>query len=175
MFNRKAADEANYPGSSDRVTPFVARDSEPGGHRKANGVSARAIIDAGLCIKGDLETDGEVQVDGQIKGQVTCAHIIVGQEGGIFGDIKADEVVVRGKVKGTVRAKRVILQQGAHIEGDILHENLAIEDGARFQGASKQENFEPVVLAAKLKVMTDETKPKPADVADPNWRKGQSD
>ena len=175
MFNRKAGNEADYPGSSDRVTPFVARDSEPGGRRKANGASARAIIDAGLCIKGDLETDGEVQVDGQIKGQVTCAHIIVGQEGGIFGDIKADEVVVRGRVKGTVRAKRVVLQQGAHIEGDIFHENLAIEDGARFQGASNQENFEPVVPAAKLKVMTEETKPKPADVADPNWRKGQSD
>jgi cytoskeletal protein CcmA (bactofilin family) len=158
MFNRKAGDEANHPGSSDRVTYFAARDSEPGGHRKANGAPARAIIDAGLCIKGDLETDGEVQVDGQIKGQVTCAHIIVGQEGGIFGDIKADEVVVRGKVKGTVRAKRVVLQQGAHIEGDIFHENLAIEDGARFQGASNQENFEAVVPAAKLKVMTEETK-----------------
>jgi cytoskeletal protein CcmA (bactofilin family) len=160
MFSRKAAEEGNYmPGATERVTPFAARDNEAAGHRRAN-TAARAIIDAGLCIKGDLDTDGEVQVDGQIKGQVTCAHIIVGQEGGIFGDIKADEVVVRGKVKGTVRAKRVVLQQSAHIEGDIFHEKLSIEDGARFQGASKQENFEPVVPAAKLQQMTVETKAK---------------
>jgi cytoskeletal protein CcmA (bactofilin family) len=158
MFSRKTGDEAGYtPGSSDRVTHFAARDNEAAGQRRANG-PARAIIDAGLCIRGDLDTDGEVQVDGQVKGQVTCAHIIVGQEGGIFGDIKADEVVVRGKVKGTVRAKRVILQQTAHIEGDIFHEKLSIEDGARFQGASNQENFEAVVPAAKLELMTEETK-----------------
>jgi cytoskeletal protein CcmA (bactofilin family) len=159
MFNRKAAEEANYPTvSAERVSPFPARDHEPAGLRRANGAPARAIIDAGLCIKGDLDTDGEVQVDGQVKGQVTCAHIIVGQEGGIFGDIKADEVVVRGKVKGTVRAKRVVLQQSAHIEGDIFHEKLTIEEGARFQGASKQENFEHVTPAGKLQLMTEETK-----------------
>lgn len=154
MFHRKAAEEATHmPGASERVTTFPARDNEAGQRRATT--SARAIIDAGLCIRGDLDTDGEVQVDGQIKGQVTCAHIIVGQEGGIFGDIKADEVVVRGKVKGTVRAKRVVLQESAHIEGDIYHEKLSIEDGARFQGASNQESFEPVVLAAKLQSMTD--------------------
>ena len=89
---------------------------------------------------------------------MTCSHIIVGQEGGIFGDIKADEVVVRGKVKGTVKAKRVVLQQTAHIEGDIFHEKLSIEDGARFQGASNQENFEAVVPAAKLQMMAKEIK-----------------
>jgi cytoskeletal protein CcmA (bactofilin family) len=153
MFSRKAADESGYsPGSS--VSTFA----EPAGHRRAGEAPARAIIDAGLCIKGDLETDGEVQVDGQIKGQVTCAHIIVGHQGGIFGDIKADEVVVRGKVKGTVRAKRVVLQQSAHIEGDIFHEKLAIEEGARFQGASHQEAFEPVTEAAKLQHMVEEAK-----------------
>lgn len=158
MFNRKTGDEASYtPGSSERVTTFPARDTEAPGQRRANG-TARAIIDAGLCIRGDLDTDGEVQVDGQVKGQVTCAHIIVGHEGGIFGDIKADEVVVRGKVKGTVRAKRVVLQQTAHIEGDIFHEKLSIEDGARFQGASNQENFEPVIPAAKLGQMAQDTK-----------------
>jgi cytoskeletal protein CcmA (bactofilin family) len=156
MFNRKAGDDAGFtPGSSERVTTFPVRDSEAG--RRANG-AARAIIDAGLCIRGDLDTDGEVQVDGQVRGQVTCSHIIVGEEGGIFGDIKADEVVVRGKVKGTVRAKRVVLQQTAHIEGDIFHEKLSIEDGARFQGASNQENFEAVVPAAKLQMMAKETK-----------------
>jgi cytoskeletal protein CcmA (bactofilin family) len=158
MFNRKAAEEANYmPGASERVTTFPARDGEAGSHRRANG-AARAIIDAGLCIRGDLNTDGEVQVDGQIKGQVTCAHLIVGQDGGIFGDIKADEVVVRGKVKGTVRAKRVVLQQSAHIEGDIFHEKISIEDGARFQGASNQESFEAVMPAAKLEQMTEDAK-----------------
>ncbi len=154
MFNRKT-DEVGYtPGSSERVTHI----GDAAGQRKANGTTARAIIDAGLCIRGDLDTDGEVQVDGQVKGQVTCAHIIVGHEGGIFGDIKAEEVVVRGKVKGTVRAKRVILQQTAHIEGDIFHEKIAIEEGARFQGASNQQDFEPVQPAAKLHSMTEDAK-----------------
>jgi cytoskeletal protein CcmA (bactofilin family) len=52
----------------------------------------------------------------------------------------------------------VVLQQSAHIEGDIFHEKLAIEEGARFQGASNQEAFEPVVQAARLQQMAGEAK-----------------
>jgi cytoskeletal protein CcmA (bactofilin family) len=158
MFNKRADDTHPTSVSPERISAVVAREPMAGTQRKANGGPARAIIDASLCIRGDLETDGEVQVDGQIKGQVTCAHLVVGNEGAIFGDVKADEVVVRGKIKGTIRAKRVVLQESAHIEGDIHHEKLSIEEGARFQGASNQENVEPVMPAAKLQLMTAETK-----------------
>jgi cytoskeletal protein CcmA (bactofilin family) len=147
MFNRKG-EELGGASMLSSIMPAVGT-----GSTKSNAGSPRAIIDSGLCINGDLNTEGEVQVDGQIEGQVTCAHLIVGDEGAIFGDINASEVVVRGKVKGTVRAKRVILQASGQVEGDIHHDTLTMEEGARFKGASNQENVEPVVAPAKLQLV----------------------
>ena len=147
MFNKKG-EELGGASMSPSIMPAVGININ-----KSNAGTPRAIIDSGLCIRGDLETEGEVQVDGQVKGQVTCAHLIVGSDGAIFGDINASEVVVRGKVKGTVRAKRVILQASGQVEGDIHHDTLTMEEGARFKGASNQENVEPVVAPAKLQLI----------------------
>ena len=36
--------------------------------RKANGAPTRSVIDAWLMITGNLQSEGEVQVDGQING-----------------------------------------------------------------------------------------------------------
>ena len=149
IFNKKS-EEAYGP----IITPKRAAASEGGSadplQRKPSGLPARAIIDAGLNIKGDLQTDGEVQVDGQINGDISCAHLTVGKDGAILGDIKANEVVVRGTVRGVIRATRVILQESAHVEGDIFHDRIAIEEGARFVGASNNEKDEVAAHVRKL-------------------------
>jgi cytoskeletal protein CcmA (bactofilin family) len=149
IFNKKS-EEAYGP----IITPKRGAAGEGGSadplQRKPSSLPARAIIDAGLNIKGDLQTDGEVQVDGQISGDISCAHLTVGKDGAILGDIKANEVVVRGKVRGVIRATRVILQESAHVEGDIFHDRIAIEEGARFIGASNNEKDEAAMHVRKL-------------------------
>jgi cytoskeletal protein CcmA (bactofilin family) len=104
--------------------------------RGPDSVPPRAVIDASVNILGCLQTDGEVQVDGQINGDVRCGHLTVGRTGAIIGDISANEVVIRGKVKGAIRACRVIFQEAAHVESDIWHDKLAIEEGAYFKGCN---------------------------------------
>jgi cytoskeletal protein CcmA (bactofilin family) len=108
-----------------------------------------ALIDAGLNIHGDLQTDGEVEVDRKIIGEIGCTHLTIGRDATITGNIKADEVLVRGKVRGTIRATRVILQDSANVEGDIYHDRIVIEDGARFIGASNAKT-EMTELVGKL-------------------------
>ena len=104
--------------------------------RKANGAPTRSVIDALLMITGNLQSEGEVQVDGQIHGDIRCAHLTVGRDALVDGNITAEEVVVRGKVTGTIRANRVILQDSAHVESEIFHKKLSIEEGACFEGTS---------------------------------------
>jgi cytoskeletal protein CcmA (bactofilin family) len=124
----------------------------------------RAIIDAGLNITGDLQTDGEVEVDGKIVGDIGCTHLTIGKDATIIGNIKADEVHIRGKVKGTIRATRVVLQDSAHVEGDIYHDRIIIEDGARFIGASNVKT-EMTELVAKLQeVAADKLQDEATDV-----------
>jgi cytoskeletal protein CcmA (bactofilin family) len=102
----------------------------------SHGLPPCAIIDAGLHIEGDLATDRDVQVDGHINGNVSCARLTIGKDGAITGDIKAKEIVVRGKVKGTIRATRVMLMEGADVAGDIYYDRMSMEEGAHFVGSS---------------------------------------
>ena len=89
-------------------------------------------------ITGNLQSEGEVQVDGQIHGDIRCAHLTVGRDALVDGNITAEEVVVRGKVTGVIRANRVILQDSAHVESEIFHKKLSIEEGACFEGTSRR-------------------------------------
>ena len=102
----------------------------------SHGLPPCALIDAGLNIVGDLATDRDVQVDGCINGNVSCARLTIGKDGAITGDIMAKEIVVRGKVKGTIRATRVMLMEGADVAGDIFYDKMSMEEGANFIGAS---------------------------------------
>lgn len=142
LFNKKAEEagsQAFSPTRQSGVNP-IPGDQMPVSQRKSSGSPTRALIDACLNINGDLETEGEVQVDGRINGNIRCAHLTVGRDATIIGDITADEVVVRGKVTGVIRGNRVILQDGAHVESEIFQSKLTIEEGACFKGMIRDQD-----------------------------------
>ena len=99
---------------------------------------APSIIGEDLTVTGNVLSRGEVQVDGQIQGDVHCSSLIVGEKAQITGGIVAEDVVVRGRVMGSVRGNRVTLQASSHVEGDVFHKSLAIEQGAFFEGKSRR-------------------------------------
>ena len=133
-FNKKM-DEALLQELASK--PKAMMDIMPVALRKSNGSPTRSVIDAWLMITGNLLSEGEVQVDGQIVGDIRCTHLTVGKDATIKGNITAEEVVVRGKVAGTIRANRVILQDSARVESEIFHKLLSIEEGASFEGVSR--------------------------------------
>lgn len=110
---------------------------------------APSIIGEDLAITGNVISKGEVQVDGQIQGDVHCASLIVGEKAEITGGIVAEDVVVRGRVMGSIRGVRVTLQASSHVEGDVFHKSLAIEQGAFFEGKSRRAE-DPIATAPKL-------------------------
>ena len=97
-----------------------------------------SVIGSDLIIIGNLESKGEVAVEGQIQGDIHCAMLLVGENAQVTGGIMAEEVVVRGKVMGSIRGNKVTLQSSAHVEGDVFHKALAIEQGAFFEGKSRR-------------------------------------
>lgn len=111
------------------AAPPRRQQEEPG------GVSQ---ISADLTIIGNLVSRGEVQIDGEIQGDLHAASIVVGENARITGGVVAEEVVVRGTVVGSVRGKRVLLQSNSKVEGDVFHQQLAIEQGAYFEGKSRR-------------------------------------
>src|SRR6185295_1002573 len=141
LFNKKPEEEFMHDFSTAKrpsATASTAVEPAASAVRKANGAPTRSVIDAWLTITGNLQSEGEVQVDGQIQGDIRCAHLTVGRDALVNGNITADEVVVRGKVMGCIRGNRVILQDCAHVESEVFHKKLSIEEGACFEGTSRR-------------------------------------
>jgi cytoskeletal protein CcmA (bactofilin family) len=112
------------------ATPTMGRNGA------ARGGESR--IGSDLVILGNLISNGEIHVDGEVQGDIHGANIVVGETARITGGIVADEVIVRGTVMGSIRGKRVVLQSSSRVEGDIFHSQLAIEQGAFFEGKSRR-------------------------------------
>lgn len=106
--------------------------------RSSPGKLVPSIIGEDLTVVGNVSSKGEIQVDGQIQGDVQCGSLLLGDKSQITGGVIAEDVVVRGHVIGSIRGLRVTLQSQSHVEGDIYHQSLAIEQGAYFEGKSRR-------------------------------------
>jgi cytoskeletal protein CcmA (bactofilin family) len=94
-----------------------------------------SIIANGVRMIGTVEAEGaELQVDGEIDGNVRGGSLTIGDTGMVKGDIIAESVLVNGRVEGSVRARKVQLARNAHVLGDIVHQSLSVEMGAVFEG-----------------------------------------
>ncbi len=97
-----------------------------------------SVIGDELRVVGNVSSDGELQVEGKIEGDIRCSCLIISPTARIIGEVMAEDVIVNGRLHGDVRGLRVTLQSNANVEGDIYHQSLAIEDGACFEGSSRR-------------------------------------
>ena len=108
-----------------------------------------------VVIEGVITGDGELHIDGTVKGDVRVTRLSLGETGRIEGSATADVVEARGHIVGSVTAKQIRLFAGASVDGDLTHEQLAIEIGASFQGRSlkfkrpPEPRVEPKIDAAR--------------------------
>ena len=101
---------------------------------RAEKDSVPSIISQGTHIVGDITTDGEVQIDGKVEGNIRCRSLIVADTGEVSGKVACESVSLHGTLTGTVHGKSVNLSSTARMVGDVTHETLTIEPGAHFKG-----------------------------------------
>jgi cytoskeletal protein CcmA (bactofilin family) len=129
MFS-KTKDSSSTPES------FTSTSSEPKRSTAKGGVPS--IISADLRITGNLKSDGDIQVDGHVEGDIDSATLTVGEGAHVKGHISCESVRVCGTVDGAVKAKSVVMAKTARVIGDIIHDSLAIEAGAFIEGNIKR-------------------------------------
>ena len=113
-----------------------------------------SVIGEDLTVEGNVISKGEVQLEGEIKGDCRCASLVIGDKALIEGGVLADDVIVRGRVVGSIRGHRVTLQASSHVEGDIFHQSLAIEQGAYFEGKSRRSDDPLAEAKSSVKAKT---------------------
>jgi cytoskeletal protein CcmA (bactofilin family) len=99
--------------------------------------SETTILAHGATIKGTLEFETRLHVDGEIQGEIASKDfVIVGKSGKIYGDIQAKKLIVNGFVEGNAKCESVELLKGSVFDGKISTKELMVEAKAIFNGES---------------------------------------
>ena len=98
-----------------------------------------SVLSADLQITGNIKTTGDVNIEGNVEGDIRAHLLTVGEGATVKGECIADDVVVNGRVVGKVRGLKVRLTSTARVEGDIIHKTIAIESGAHFEGSVQRQ------------------------------------
>lgn len=102
-------------------------------HRPA-AQAGRSVIAQDVRIKGDLGSDGTVEIMGEVEGRINARTLVIGSEGLVKGTITAETVDVRGKVDGKISCASLILRSAAQVKADVAYVTVAIESGATVEG-----------------------------------------
>lgn len=112
-------------------------------------------IAVGTVLKGTVEVDGSLRVDGTIEGEVTCHKtMVLGPQGLIKGNVNSHSAILQGTLKGDIHIKdELVLKAGCDMQGDIYTGKLEVEPKARFNGTCN--------------TVVEESKPQPKPAAQP--------
>jgi len=102
----------------------------------ATTANASTMIGAGTTITGDLESNGDIRIDGILKGNLKGkAKIIIGTDGVVEGDIAGLQADIMGHVTGNIRVQELLYLHGkTEVNGDIYAGKLQVEPTAVFNG-----------------------------------------
>lgn len=97
-----------------------------------------SIVSRDMRVTGNLDTPGEVHVEGMVEGDISCARLTIGATGSVNGHILANTVRVHGRVQGEINAEEVFILNGSTVQGDVVQTLLEIAPGASFEGAIRR-------------------------------------
>jgi cytoskeletal protein CcmA (bactofilin family) len=159
MFSNKTSKENEVPVvTAPPPTPVAVAPK-----RTQQRVGMPSVISGDLTVTGTLTSAGDIQIEGQVDGDVRCSSLVIGEKAFLQGEIIAEEVTIRGRVQGSIRARKIQLCATCHVEGNILHEAFAVEAGAFFEGNCRHSD-NPLADESAAPKMTDFRRKPPAPV-----------
>jgi len=96
-----------------------------------------SVISKALKITGELESTEDIQIDGQIDGDVRGVGVKIGQHAKVKGTVFGEEVELSGVIEGKIESRKVILASTARMTGDVWFQDIKIESGAYISGNLK--------------------------------------
>lgn len=107
------------------------------------------IISGGVKLEGNLQSEGNVRIDGSVVGNVIVkGNLTLGENCSIQGEIKANNIIMGGKVEGKVTSMETLrLEAKSVLKGDLITKKLIVEEGAVFEGHSSMNSRESSTIS----------------------------
>jgi cytoskeletal protein CcmA (bactofilin family) len=108
-------------------------------NKELENINSSTIIGKGTVLEGNIETLGNIRIEGRAIGNVVSkSKIAMGESSMVEGNILAQNAEIAGEVKGVVEiSDMLILKSSAIVHGDIITNKMIIESGATFNGQCK--------------------------------------
>lgn len=129
-----------------------------------------AVIDAGTTIRGRIEGEEDLHVEGRVEGEIRLmGGLFVGADAVVEATIQAHRVEVSGIVVGDVTAEEaVILTSTARVVGSVKGGVLSMAEGAAVRGTVHSAASEGVSRpsgVARARATRDRVSSRPTSVA----------
>lgn len=141
MWNKRIDEQSAPPRPQSEpgrpyTPPAAAPRTEPPAPARSTGKQT-AAIGTSMSIKGEIRTQEELFVDGDVEGLLESKSLLtVGPNGKVRANIKAREVIVFGSVRGNVEvSEKVAIRDNGSVIGDIKTAGISIDDGSYFKGS----------------------------------------
>ncbi len=106
------------------------------------------IIGSSSLIKGDIESEGSIRVDGKIIGNIkSLGNVIISENAYVKGDIFSFNAEIYGKCEGNVQVKgKINIHQNSSLIGDIIAKSFNTKEGSLFKGNCVVDPTEELVI-----------------------------
>ena len=111
-----------------------------GGKKNRGASHSTTLVAAGTIVSGNITFDGNVEVEGCVKGDIEALDLEYGvitvlTDGVVEGQIRAPNIVINGKVEGdVVSGSHVELAANAMVTGNVHYHLIEMVKGAQVNG-----------------------------------------
>ena len=96
------------------------------------------VISPDVTMTGELISSGDVEVKGNVEGDIQCRNLFIEFGSEVKGTVKAERIIVKGQITGSVNGVKVVLGATAKVYGDLNSTSLFVDEEALFEGSSQR-------------------------------------
>jgi len=96
--------------------------------------SSLSIITQGIDFTGEVNTEGDIHLDGNMKGTIKANEVVIGPNGSFEGEIISNLLIVSGNIKGKFNIKNLHIRKDGTLSGKAKYLIVTIDSGGKVLG-----------------------------------------
>ena len=96
--------------------------------------SSLSIITQGIDFTGEVNTEGDIHLDGNMKGTIKANEVVIGPNGSFEGEIVSNILIVSGNGKGKFNIKNLHIRKDGTLSGKAKYYIVTIDSGGKVLG-----------------------------------------